>query len=98
MTLLTVDEFRLFVPTSLGDDELQILLDAAEAEITAFAGPVGAVTDLVDGGYGTVVTSRPVESITSISELVGTTTTALSTNDWRLRGTYVLERLTTGTH
>jgi hypothetical protein len=31
MTLLTVDEFREHVPTTLVDDAIQRLLDAAEA-------------------------------------------------------------------
>jgi hypothetical protein len=53
MTLLTVDEFREHVATSLVDDAIQRLLDDAEAEITAYAGPLGsAVTELVDGREG----------------------------------------------
>lgn len=76
--LLTVDEARLLVTTTLGDDALRMLLDAAEEAIDDAAGPLGS-----DDGVATVVeryaprgslivlTAR-AQSVTSIVE--GTTT------------------------
>jgi hypothetical protein len=98
MTLLTVDEFREHVATSLGDDAVGRLLDDAEAQIVAYAGSAGSVTELVDGGFGRLSLSRPTSSVTSITETVGTTSVTLATDDWRHRGAYVLERLNTGTN
>lgn len=99
MTLLTVEELREHVATSLVDDALQRLLDDAEAEIDRYAGPLGVpVTELIDGGYGRVITSRRVSSVTSIVETAGSSTTTLSGDDWRLRSAYVVERLSTGTN
>lgn len=97
MTLLTIAEFKEHVTTTLGDDAIQRLLDDAEAQIVAFAGPTGDVTELVDGGWGRIVLSRRASAITSITELLWTTNYVLATNDWRQRGPYVLERLRTGT-
>src|SRR4051812_3591782 len=98
MTLLTVDQFREHVETSLVDDAIQRLLDDAEAEIIRYAGALGSRTELVDGGSGRLVLTRPVGSITSVTETFGTTDTILAADDYRQRNVYVLERLYTGTN
>jgi hypothetical protein len=99
MTLLTVGEFREHAPSTLVDAAIQRILDAAEAEITAYAGPVGsAVTERVRAGGSTLVVSRRVSAVTSITETRWSTDTLLATNDWRLRSSYVIERLRTGTN
>lgn len=98
MTLLTVDQFREHVETSLVDDAIQRLLDDAEAEIIRYAGDLGSVTELIDGGSSRLVLSRRAGSVTSVTETSGTTTTTLDADDWRLRSAYVLERLNTGTN
>ena len=102
MTLLTVAQFREHVTTSLGDDAIQRLLDDAEAAIVAFAGPVGSITELVDGGGTRISLSRPIDAagdVSAISERADSSSPlTLAANDWALRGRYVLERLRTGTN
>jgi len=97
--ILTVDEFRAFVHSDLGDDELQLLLNAAEEAIVAYAGSPSSVTELIDGGPNRIALRRPASAITSISETRSTTVTTLAGNDYRIRADgYVLERLNTGTN
>lgn len=102
MTLLTVDELREHITTSLVDDALERLLDDAEAAIEQYAGPVASAVDLVDGGVSKIVLSRPVDAagdITTIVERSGRTSpVTLAVDDWALRGRYVLERVTGGTN
>jgi hypothetical protein len=99
MTLLTVDELREHVTTSLGDDALQRLLDDAEAAITAYAGEVGAAVEIVSGGSPTLTVGRPIESITSVRERDGwQTPTTLATDDYEQIGPFVLGRLRYGTN
>ena len=99
MTLLTVAQFREHAPSTIVDAAIQSVLDAAEAEITAYAGPVGgAVTERVPGGGSSLVLSRRVSAVTSITETRSLTDTALAVDDWRQRSPYVLERLRTGTN
>jgi len=100
--ILTVDELRGHISSSLDDDTLQRLLDAAEYDIVDFAGPPGAVTEIIDGGYRRLTLNRPAIAINSIVETIGLTLTTqitLSPDDYRLRAYgYVLERLGTGTN
>jgi len=100
--LLTLDEYRGLAESALSDDSLQLLLDAAEAEITRAAGPVGVVTDFITAGGHLVVTSRKVSSIDSITETSWSTpsdVTTLAGDDYILwPGSYVIERLAGGTN
>lgn len=99
MTLLTVDELREHVTTSLGDDALQRLLDDAEAAITAYAGEVGTAVEIVTGGSPTLTVGRPIESITSVRERDGfQSSTTLATDDYEQLGSFVLGRLRYGTN
>lgn len=98
MTLLTVAQFREHAATTLVDDAIQRLLDDAEAEITAYAGPVGSVTEYPAGGGSILTLSRRVSSVGSIAETRYSTTTTLAVDDWRQRSGYTLERLRTGTN
>ncbi len=93
MALLTVPQLREHVETPLPDAAVQRLLDDAEAAITAQVGPVGTVSETIQGGYSTLILSRPVGAVTSI---VANGTT-LAANDYRA-GSYVLSRLTGGTN
>jgi len=98
--ILTPDQLREHVTTSLGDDALQRLLDAAEWAIVNRAGPPGARTELATGGFRYITLARPVASITSIIETdpVGFQTT-LDPDDYIIgTGEMVIERLSTGTH
>jgi hypothetical protein len=95
--ILTVDELREHVTTALEDDALQRLLDAAEAEIVRYAGDPGAAVEILHGSGRYLTLDRPAESITSITEAWGATSTTLSASDWLLYPSgLVLERLTTG--
>lgn len=100
--LLTLDEYRGLNPeaTSLEDESLQLLLDAAEAEITRAAGPVGSVTEFLAGGR-TVTLSRRASSVTSVTETDHFThaETILSADDYvAWPGGYVIERQSGGTN
>lgn len=99
MTLLTVDELREHVATTLPDTALQRLLNDAEDAIVAFGGVVASEVELVDGGVGLIATSRPIGSITSIIERAGLSSpVTLAANDYQQTGRYLLRRLTTGTN
>lgn len=100
MTLLSTAEFRALHPSGLGDTALQMLLDAAEAEIDAAYGPVGSTEELFRGGFNRlVVLARPAASITSITETRGTTVTTLSADDYLVHPDgFVIERLSGGTN
>lgn len=97
--LLTVDEARLFITTSLGDTALRLLLDASEEAIADKVGPLGSDDDVpaavehhtVRGDL--IVLHQRATSITSVVE--GDTT--LSANDYSLgAGGTALRRLDSG--
>lgn len=99
MTLLTVTEFREHVTTSLGDAAVQRLLDDAEAEIIAYAGDVSTATELMAGGTSRIVTSRPIDSVTTVVERDGgSSSVTLATDDWEMFGSFVLLRSRDGTN
>lgn len=98
--LLSVEEFRLLASSSLGDEALQLLLDAAEQAITARYGELGsAVVETYDGGQTYLFLRQRADEVTSITETVGTTETELDADDYRIRhdGLSIL-RLATGTN
>jgi hypothetical protein len=68
MTLLTPDDIRGFVDTGLSDESLQLLLDAAEAEIVRYAGPSDSAVEWFSGGQQVIALARPADSIASIVE------------------------------
>lgn len=97
--LLTVDELRLHVTSSLTDEALQLLLDAAYDAIVDAAGPDGAVSELITPAGDLLMLGRPADSVTSVVEQVYTTTYTLAADDYELRGSgRVLRRLSTGTN
>lgn len=101
MTLLTTDDFRAFEATTLDDGPLQVLLDAAEAEIVRFAGDPASAVEWLVGGQRFLYLRRPASSITSIVETTISTgdATTLATDDWLLwPGGSRVERLNTGTN
>jgi hypothetical protein len=104
MAILTVDEVREHVVTQLGDDALQRLLDAAEYLIVERAGPAGARTEVLAGGYRLISVSRPIDTaqaiaITERSPYGDDTVTTLQANDFLIHsGGMLIERLTTGDH
>jgi hypothetical protein len=90
---LSADQFRLLAPTSLADEALLILLDAAAEEIVRHAGPSGEITERLRGRGDALMLSRPCLSVTSIVEHDVT----LDPDDYELSSTrQVLWRLTDG--
>jgi hypothetical protein len=97
--ILTPTEFRGFAETALEDPALQDLLDAAEADIVRAAGAPDAAVEFFVGGRSLIALARPAASISSITETYGTTVTTLAADDYLLHpGSYLVERLATGTN
>jgi hypothetical protein len=97
---MTTDTLRTFVETDLLDAALQVILDAADEDLTAAVGPDAADVCTVDAeGERFLFLSRPAASITSITETVGTAVTTLAASDYKLWPSKLqLERLVTGTN
>jgi hypothetical protein len=90
---LSADQFRLLAPTSLTDEALLILLDAAAQEIVRAAGPSGEITERLSSHGDALMLSRPCLSVTEIIE--GDVT--LDPDDYELSSTrQMLWRLTDG--
>ena len=109
--MLTVDQFREHVTTTLPDAALQTLLDAAEAAILEVVGEPGEVTEYITArptgsgfapwglsvGYRRISVARPIATVTSVTEYLSDEGTVLDTTDYRASG-YVLQRIPDGTH
>ena len=97
---LTVDQFREHITSTLGDEAIQRLLDAAYESIVIVAGPYasdGTVSEiLTPRGIGTLLMlSRQAESVSEVIE--GDTT--LAADDYELRPSgNTLRRLDDGTN
>lgn len=96
---LTVDGLRGFVESSLGDDELGLLLDAAYEAIDREIGSAGydgqPLTELLTTGPGDLLMlSRPANAITTLLECDA----ELAQDDYELIGDQLVRRLATGTH
>lgn len=100
---LTPTQFREHAPTSLSDEELQRLLEAADLDIIANSGPLGSLQDRRRGGGLYLFLSRAAASITSVVErygdLLGLTDVTMDTSDYTLLpDRYTLRREWVGTH
>jgi len=92
--ILTVDQLRGYITTTVSDTDLLPLLDAAEQDI----GGMDAVTERKQGGWATLVLDRRVGTITTVKEDIETASPlTLSTDDYRVDG-YMLHRLDDGTN
>ena len=97
---LTVDQFKEHVSTTLGDEAIQRLLDAALESVEAVAGTYdddGTMSEvLTPRGIGPLLLlARRADSVTSVVE--GLTT--LASDDYELSPSgFVLRRLDTGTY
>lgn len=99
--LLTLDEARGLTDSALEDESLQLVLDAAEAEITRYAGPVGERTETFTSGGRLLSLSKRAASISSITETSFSSydvTTLASDDYFAWPNAYVLERKTGGTN
>ncbi len=100
MPLLTVEQLREHIKTTLADDAVQRLLDANEAEIIRRFGSGTTVTEtLYPLGHGYLFLSWPAAAITTVSETRYGVTTVLAVNDYsHAAGSHILRRLDTGTN
>lgn len=96
MSLLTLAQVRENIETGLGDDALQRIMNAVEEDIDQRHGAVDAQTDDLEAGDKKLWTTRPILTITTVTETVGTTDTELSANDYVKRHETQLNRLNTG--
>jgi hypothetical protein len=97
MALLTPDQFREHVETTLGDDAIQRLLDANEAEITRRFGPIGTHTEVLIGDGPYLFPGRAVATITLATETRYDVDTILSDDDYLIHdGGLSIERVTGG--
>jgi hypothetical protein len=93
--ILTVDDLTDFNISGIEVTALQLLLDATEEMVVRYAGDPLVQVDTIGGGHRFLSLSRRASSITSIEELVGSTTTTLDPATYRLRPDgYLVERLT----
>ena len=96
MALLNLVQVRENIETGLGDDALQRIMDAVEEDIDQRHGAVDSQVDDLEAGLEKLWTTRPILTITTVTETVGTTDTDLSANDFVKRHETQLDRLNTG--
>lgn len=100
-SLLSTDDIREFEPApELSDDALQLLIDAAEAEIVRYAGAPDAAVEWVAGGQQVIVLGRQAASVTSIVEQAdGSSPVTLASDDYEIDPSgFLIYRLRTGTN
>lgn len=100
-SLLSPDDIREFEPApELSDEALQLLIDAAEAEIVRYAGDPDAAIEWVAGGQQVIVLGRQAASVTSIVEQAdGPSPVTLSSDDYEIDPSgFLIYRLRTGTN
>lgn len=98
MALLTVEELRQRISTTLDDEALEGMLEAAELEINRRAGPI-ARAEFIVGGHSTVMIARRPGTLDAVIEYVGDVTTILDASDFELEpGSNVVRRLLGGTN
>lgn len=97
--LLTIAQLRAYLTTTLGDDDLTRLRDAAELEILSQAGPLGERTDVRwPRGDSIILFGAPIGSIGSVVERdPWITPITLNTTDY-VAGRRSLRRIPYGNH
>jgi hypothetical protein len=99
-SLVSTDDVRALVKTSLTDVQLQAVIDRIEADITSRIGAPqddeGSVelTETLEGGMENLFVRREVSSVSSIVE----DTVTLTATDYRTWAGGVIERLPEDTH
>jgi len=91
---------RTFVETDLADGPLQVMLTAADEDLTLAVGPDTADISKQDmEGQEYIFLGRPAASITSITVYSGGVTTSLAISDYELQPNKTdIRRLSTGTN
>jgi hypothetical protein len=97
---LSVDQFRLLAPSTLTDEALLILLDAAAEEIARCVGAMGETTEWLTPAGNLLMLGRPALSITSITENWNwQPTITLDPDDYEVSASgQTIRRLSTGTN
>ena len=68
-SLLTLEQVRSIVETDLSDAALEIIVDAADADILSLYGPhSGPISEIVQGGALRLFPRQTIETLTSVSE------------------------------
>src|SRR3990167_8626469 len=99
MSLLTTTEILTHIETDLETTALQRIIDAEEEEIVSRFGAHTSLTEEHVGGDLFLFLGRVISSITTVTEIEGTTETVLAANDYALRhSNRAIERLSTGTN
>ena len=101
--LVTVEQVREHLGSdSTVDDEIQRLIDDADAEVVRRCGPHkidGPLTEVHPGGSFRLFPHREVKEIAKVTETAWDTVTVLSPDDYRAwYGGRMLERLSNGSH
>jgi hypothetical protein len=101
-TLLSPDDVREFEPApELSDDAIQLLLDAADAEIVRYAGASGSGLEWLAGGRHVIALARQAASISSVDEHTGTVAdpVSLAADEYEIDPTgFLVYRSNTGTN
>lgn len=97
-TLMLLAEVRTHVETGLVDAALQTLMDAAQEMIDRRHGDLASAEDDLVGGLKSIWTTRPIGTITTVTETVGSDDTVLDASDYIKRHATQLDRLDTGTN
>lgn len=95
-TLMDLAEVRTHIETGLVDAALQTLMDAAQEAIDQRHGELDAETDDLVGGLKSIWTTRPIGTITTVTETAGSDDTVLDASDYIKRHNTQLDRLDTG--
>jgi len=97
---MTLTTLRTSVETDLADAPLQVMLDAADEDLTLHVGPDIADIGKQDmEGQEFLFLGRPAATITSITEYSGGVTTPLVASDYELQPNKTdIRRLSTGTN
>ena len=97
---MTLTTLRTFIETDLADAALQVILGAADEDLTLAVGPDAADVQTEDmEGERFLFLDRPASVISGITETIGTTVTTLVASDWKLWPNMTqIERLATGTN
>ena len=98
MALLTLAQVRENIETGLSDAALQRVMNSAEEDINQRHGAIDTQTDDIEGNLKSLWTNRPISSITSVTETIGTVDTVLSSDDYTRRHDRQMDRENDGTN
>ncbi len=98
MALLMLSQVRENIETGLSDAALQRIMDSVEDDIDQAHGEVNTAEDDLVGGEKSIWVLRPILTVTTVTETVGTVDTVLASDDYVQRYDRQIDRLDTGTN